>query len=255
MITETSSSSFTCKMFSKLVYLLPAFLSVVTGTRLSHSAAKFYPSTIEDILSNFLSLLPALFGVLNLFYLKISLVRSLDARGVALILDVSTSTLILTGEKTDSNDVAPVGVRQFCKVISSSSMNCLVSATIIISRDNYYSFFAHSFVFTVGLKPEGYNFFAIAVENVAGPAGLMATILAMNAVCPGGWASPSYNDLAWTPAVPDGPTESTFWKSHILPPALNMTGMHEIQTNKSVSSGNGEWSRPQTLPEDHPFTL
>ena len=121
-----------------------------------------------------------------------------------------------------------------------------------------------SYVFTVGLDPEGHNTVAIAGGNVDGPAGLIGTILVdysdgttetivtdetwktLKADPPGGWTSPNYNDTAWTTAVSEGPTESTPWKSPPLPPALNMTGVHWIQTNESVSSGsaNGLGQRP-----------
>ncbi|KAK0222287.1 hypothetical protein IW262DRAFT_1296853 [Armillaria fumosa] len=197
-----------------------------------------------------LFLLPALFGVVNAGPtggINVSLVRSLNARSVAPVLDFSNSTWIWTGEETIQDDVVPAVVRPFRNSIPSSSTKCPVCATIIISCDNTYSLFVngreigsencispnlpnipvHSFVFTVGLEPEGHNVFAISVWNEIDPAGLIATILVdysdgttetlvtddtwktMKAVPPGGWTSPSYNDSAWTPAVSDGPTENT----------------------------------------------
>lgn len=137
---------------------------------------------------------------------------------------------------TIPDDVEPFGVRPFRKSIPSSTKSP-VCMTIIISCDNTYSFFVngreivsgicmspnisvHSFFFTVGLEPDGQNGFAISVCYEIGPAGLMATVLAdysdnttetlvtddtckaMNAVSPGGWTNPGYNDSGWTPAVP-----------------------------------------------------
>ncbi|KAK0460154.1 uncharacterized protein EV420DRAFT_1478681 [Desarmillaria tabescens] len=123
-----------------------------------------------------------------------------------------------------------------------------------------YPYDVISYVFTVGLDPEGHNDVAIAVNNIGGPAGLIATILVdysdgttetivtdttwktLKAVPPGGWTSPSYCDSAWTAAVSEGPTASTPFGSPILPPALNMTRAHWIRTNKSISSGNAHLS-------------
>lgn len=113
-----------------------------------------------------------------------------------------------------------------------------------------------SFVFTVGLDPESRNVVAIAGENSAASAGLIATIhvdysdgtsktivtdtnwKTIQATPPGGWTSPSYNDTVWTAAVSEGPTASTPWKSPPLPPVLNMNGVHWIQTNEGFSSGS-----------------
>lgn len=67
------------------------------------------------------------------FYVDVSLVRSLDARDVAPVLDFTDSTWIWTGEQAGSSDVAPVGVRPFRKEIPSSSTKCPVYATILIS--------------------------------------------------------------------------------------------------------------------------
>ncbi|KAK0492243.1 lectin [Armillaria luteobubalina] len=235
--------------------------------------------------SKILILLPALSGIVNAGPnggAGDTLGRSLNVRDIAPVLDFTQSTWIWTGEQTGPSDVAPVGVRPFRKAIPSSSTKCPVCATILLSCDDHYSIFVNgreigsgacwrstapfmsSYVFTVGLDPEGHNVVAIAGENVDGPAGLIATVLVdysdgttetivtdntwktLKVAPPGGWTSPSYNDTAWTTAVSEGPTESTPWKSPPLPPALDMIGVHWIQTNESVSSGsaNGLGHRP-----------
>ncbi|KAK0492275.1 lectin [Armillaria luteobubalina] len=227
-------------MFSKLVYLLPVFLSVVTGTQLSHSA-------------NTSGIPPA---------------HGLDARAVNPTLDFSGSTWIWTGEQNGADeDDSPAGVRPFRKAIPSSSTKCPVCATIIISCDDSYSIFVNgreigagsglytSAVYTVGLEPEGHNVFAIAVNNVVGAAGLIAAIhvdysdgttqtivtdttwKTIKATPPGGWTSPSFNDSAWIAASSEGPTAGTPWKMPPLPPAMSMAGVSWIRTNETSAAG------------------
>ncbi|KAK0228029.1 lectin [Armillaria fumosa] len=209
-------------MFSKLVYLLPAFLSVVTGTPLPLSAdTTDVPST-----------------------------RELDPRAVDPTLDFSGSTWIWTGEQNGAdNDDAPAGVRPFRKVIPSSSTKCPVCATIIISCDDTYSIVVNgkeigasngyhtSAVYTVGLEPEGHNVFAIAVNNFGGAAGLIAAISTIKATPPRGWTSPSFNDSAWIAASSEGPTAGTPWGMPPLPPAMNMAGVSWIRTNETSAAG------------------
>ncbi|KAK0438557.1 hypothetical protein EV421DRAFT_1906490 [Armillaria borealis] len=224
---------------------------------------------LSKMFSKILFLLPALFGIENAGPTQggadTTSVRSLDARDVAPVLDFTHSTWIWTGEQTGSGNTsdAPAGVRPFRKAVPSSSTKCPVCATIIISCPPYTP--VYSFVFTVGLDPEGHNVVAIAAiagGNIGGPAGLIVTMLVdysdgttemivsdntwktMKAVPLGGWTSPSYNDSAWTPAVSEGPTANTYWKSPILPPALNMTGVHWIQTDESGGSAIGLGQRP-----------
>ncbi|KAK0222230.1 lectin [Armillaria fumosa] len=218
-------------------------------------------------------------GCLLPAFIHDTLGRSLNARDVAPVLDFTHSTWIWTGEQTGPSDVVPVGVRPFRKVIPSSSTKCPVCVTILLSCDDHYSVFVNgreigsgacwhstapfmsSYVFTVGLDPEGHNVVAIAGKNVGRPAGLIATMLVdysdgttetividntwktLKAASTGGWTSPSYNDTAWTAAVSEGSMQSTPWKSP-LPPTLNMTGVPWIQTNepfrKTIASPYGK---------------
>ncbi|KAK0185535.1 lectin [Armillaria mellea] len=245
-------------MFSKLVvYLLPAFLSVVTGTRLPVSAGESIPDAVND---NVQSILDARTDV--------SSTRELNARAVEPTLDFSGSTWIWTGEQNGAaNDDAPVGVHPFRKAIPSSSTKCPVCATIIISCDDSYSIVVNgkeigvgngyhtSAVYTVGLEPEGHNVFAIAVNNIGGAAGLIATIhvdysdgttqtiatdttwKTIKSSPPGGWTSPSFNDSAWIAASSEGHTANTPWGMPPLPPAMNMTGVSWIRTNETSPAG------------------
>ncbi|KAK0477345.1 lectin [Armillaria novae-zelandiae] len=227
-------------MFSKLVYLLPAFLSVVTGARLPYSA------DITGVPSS----------------------RGLDVRAVEPTLDFSESTWIWTGEQNGAaNDLAPVGVRPFRKAIPSSSTKCPVCATIIISSDDLYSIVVNgreigvgngyltSAVYTVGLEPEGHNVFAIAVNNTGGAGGLIPAIRVdysdgttqtivtdttwktIKATPPGGWTSPNFNDSAWISASSEGPTGKTPWGMPPLPPAMSMAGVSWIRTNETSAAG------------------
>ncbi|PBK60119.1 hypothetical protein ARMSODRAFT_842803, partial [Armillaria solidipes] len=172
-----------------------------------------------------------------------------DARAVAPTLEFSGSTWIWTGEQNGAaNDGAPVGVRPFRKAIPSSSTKCPVCATISISSDDLYSIvvngnligagngYRNSAVYTAGLEPEGHNVFAIAVNNIGGAAGLIATILVdysdgttqiivtdttwktIKATPPGGWTSPSFDDSAWIASSSEGPTANTPWGMPPLPP-------------------------------------
>ncbi|KAK0492274.1 hypothetical protein EDD18DRAFT_1357936 [Armillaria luteobubalina] len=116
--------------------------------------------------------------------------------------------------------------------------------------------------FTVGLEPDGHNGFAISVCYEIGPAGLMATVLAdysdnttetlvtddtckaMNAVSPGGWTNPSYNDSGWTPAVP-----RRIHREHILEVVYSAPCHERVRyppERPSPSMGNLLW-RTRTL--------
>ncbi|PBK60140.1 hypothetical protein ARMSODRAFT_982500 [Armillaria solidipes] len=230
-------------MFSKLVYLLPAFLSVVTelGCRLVQ-----HLDTPTGVSST----------------------RLLDARAVEPTLEFSGSTWIWTGKQNAAaNDDAPAGVRPFREAIPSSSTKCPVCATIIISCDDSYSIVVNgkeigagngyhtSAVYTVGLEPEGHNVFAIAVNNIGGAAGLIAAIRVdysdgttqtiitdttwktIKAMPPKGWTSPSFNDSDWMAASSERPTENTPWGMPLLPPAMNMAGVSWIRTNETSAAG------------------
>ncbi|KAK0492241.1 lectin [Armillaria luteobubalina] len=250
VIIEESSIPVLSKMFSKILILLPALVGIVSAGPTGGAG---------DTLG------------------------SLDARNVAPVLDFTKSTWVWTGEQTGSGNSirAPAGVRPFRMAVPSSSTKCPVCATIIVSCDDYCSLFvnggangsrhclrtnppyipASSFVYTVAMESESDNVFAISVGNYGGPAGLIATILVdyadgttetlvtdntwktLKAPPPDGWTSPSYNDSDWTPTVSEGPTANTFWKSPILPRALNMTGVPWVQTNESVSSGSADGLR------------
>ncbi|KAK0502397.1 hypothetical protein EDD18DRAFT_1140612 [Armillaria luteobubalina] len=242
---ETSSSSLTCKMFSKhesplLVYLLPVFLSVVTGTQLLHSADT---SGVP----------PA---------------HKLDACTVNPMLNFSGSTWIWMGEQNgaDEDDLL-AGVHPFCKAIPSSSTKCLVCTTIIISCNDSYSIFVNgreigvgsrlytSAVYTIGLEPKGHNIFVITMNNIVRATGLIATIHVdygdgttqmivtdttwkmIKAMPPGGWMSPSFNNSAWIAALSEGLTAGTPWKMPPLPPAMSMAGVSWIRTNETSAAG------------------
>ncbi|KAK0492278.1 hypothetical protein EDD18DRAFT_1413548, partial [Armillaria luteobubalina] len=194
--------------------------------------------------------------------------RGLDARAVYSTLDFSESTWVWTGEQNGADhNVAPVGIRPFRKAVPSSSIKCLVCATIIISCDDSYSIFVNgkeigagigyltSAVYTVGLEPEGHNVFAIAGNNIGGPAGLIAAIRVdysdgttqtivtdmtwrtIKATPPGGWTSPSFNESAWIAASSEGPTAGTDWGMPPLPPAMSMAGVSWIRTNEISAAG------------------
>ncbi|KAK0460156.1 uncharacterized protein EV420DRAFT_1641489 [Desarmillaria tabescens] len=158
-------------MFPKVVFLLPAYLSVAAGSILPPVAdasvgiaAGVSVSAAADVSADVVLLrsvgLQAATPAVDLDVLadvsaEISadvsadvdagvsldalLRRSLDARAVAPTLDFSGSTWIWTGEQIGTNDNAPVGVRPFRKAIPSSNTKCPVCATIIISSDDLYS--------------------------------------------------------------------------------------------------------------------
>ncbi|KAK0460149.1 lectin [Desarmillaria tabescens] len=220
-----------------VVYLIPAFLSVVTGTLLPRSADA-----------------PA----------GLSSVRSLDARAVAPTLDFHNSTWIWTGEKP-----MPLGVRPFRKTIPASKTKCPVCATILISSDDTYSIVVNGAeigsgngwgqpaVYTAALQPENENVFAIAMNNLyVNAASLIVTIhvdykdgtsetivtdntwKTLKTVPPSGWANPNFNDSAWGNAVSILAGTSTPWgQPFVLPPVMNMTGRREIWTNESNAQG------------------
>ncbi|SJL04689.1 uncharacterized protein ARMOST_08059 [Armillaria ostoyae] len=174
--TETTIIKFTCKMFSKLVYPIPAFLSVVTGTLLPHSADA--PPSVPSV-------------------------QSLDAHATAPTLDFHNSTWIWTGEKP-----MPLGVRPFRKTLSTSKRKCPVCATILISRlvsfimqttlyshthsDDTYSIVVNDAeigsgngwrqpaVYTAGLQPENENVFAITVNNTNEDAALLIVTISVD---------------------------------------------------------------------------
>ncbi|SJL17648.1 uncharacterized protein ARMOST_21205 [Armillaria ostoyae] len=278
-------------MFPKVVLLLPAYLSVAVGSILPPIAGasvgvvadasantllrsvdpQAAPTAVDlDVLGDASAKIAAdVSADINAgVSLDTLLRRSVDARAVAPTLEFSGSTWIWTGEQNGAaNDDAPVGVRPFRKAIPSSSTKCPVCATIIISSDDLYSIvvngnqigagngYRNSAVYTAGLEPEGYNVFAIAVNNTGGAAGLIATILVdysdgttqtivtdttwktIKATPPGGWTGPSFDDSAWISASSEGPTANTPWGMPALPSAMNMTGVSWIRTNETSAAG------------------
>ncbi|KAK0222268.1 hypothetical protein IW262DRAFT_1379394 [Armillaria fumosa] len=256
-------------MFSKVVLLLPAYLSVAVGSILQPIAGAPTAVDIDVVRDASAKIAADVSADINAdATLDTLLRRSVDARAVAPTLDFSASTWIWTGEQNAAaTDNAPVGVRPFRKAIPSSSTQCPVCATIIISSDDLYSIvvngnqigagngYRNSTVYTVGLEPEGHNVFAIAVNNTGGAAGLIATILVdysdgttqtivtdttwktIKAIPPGGWTSPSFDDSAWISASSEGPTANTPWGMPALPPAMSMVGVSWIRTNETSAAG------------------
>ncbi|KAK0492273.1 hypothetical protein EDD18DRAFT_1465467 [Armillaria luteobubalina] len=155
-------------MFSKVVLLLPAYLSVAVGSILPPTAdasvgvvdnasvdadvgvsantllrsvgPQDAPAVDLDVVGGASAKIIAdLSADINADATLDTLLRhSVDRRAVAPTLDFSTSTWIWTGEQA-ANYNAPVGVRPFRKAIPSSSTKCPVCATIIISSDDLYS--------------------------------------------------------------------------------------------------------------------
>ncbi|KAK0222286.1 hypothetical protein IW262DRAFT_1379609 [Armillaria fumosa] len=158
-------------MFSKVVLLLPAYLSVAVGSILppiadasvgvvvdaSVDAAvgvsantllrsldqQGAPTAVDiDVVGDASAKIAADVSadINSDTTLDTLLRRSVDARAVAPTLDFSASTWIWTGEQNAAaTDNAPVGVRPFRKAIPSSSTKCPVCTTIIISSDDLYS--------------------------------------------------------------------------------------------------------------------
>ncbi|KAK0435633.1 lectin [Armillaria borealis] len=214
-------------MFSKLVYLIPAFLSVVTGT-----------------------LLP----------------RSADApTSVAPILDFDYSAWIWTGETGAHLGVRPFRKKisyspmqyPVCATILISSGD-IYSININGVEIGAGVGWKNPAVYTVALNPEGDNVFAIAV-NIGQAPSLIATIVVdykdgtsqtivtdstwktLQAPPPSGWTNPSLDDSTWNNAVPVMPGTRTPWgQPFVLPPALNMTGVPWIKTNETGDAPRGD---------------
>ncbi|KAK0185507.1 hypothetical protein F5146DRAFT_1070425 [Armillaria mellea] len=157
-------------MFSKVVLLLPAYLSVAVGSILppiaDASVGVVADASVDAAVGVSVNTLlrsvnpqgaptAATLDVLGDASANIAagvsadinadasldtlLRRSVDARAVAPTLDFSASTWIWTGEQSGNAGTAPVGVRPFRKAIPSSSTKCPVCATIIIASDDLYS--------------------------------------------------------------------------------------------------------------------
>ncbi|PBK85507.1 hypothetical protein ARMGADRAFT_1087387 [Armillaria gallica] len=184
--------------------------------------------------------------------------RSLDARAVAPTPNFNKSFWIWTGEKP-----VPLGVRPFRKVAPSSSTKCPVCATIIISSDDTYSItvngaeigsgngWRNPAVFTVGLRPENKNVFAIASTILVDYSdGTTETIVTDNTwktlqtPPPSGWTSASFNDSAWLDATLVHAGTTTPWlQPFFLPPAVNVTGITPVRHRpfrKTITSPYGK---------------
>ncbi|KAK0229314.1 hypothetical protein EDD85DRAFT_957715 [Armillaria nabsnona] len=197
--------------------------------------------------------------------------RSLGARAVAPTLNFDKSFWIWTGEKP-----VPLGVRPFRKVVPSSRYQVLrmrnyhhIKVGLYLPIDDTYSItvngaeigsgngWVNPAVYTVGLRPENKNVFAIAVTNTIGDAALLiATILVdysdgttetivtdnkrktVRTPPPTSWTSASFNDSAWLNATLIQAETSTPWSEpFVLPPAVNVTGTRDIWTNETNAQG------------------
>ncbi|KAK0477346.1 hypothetical protein IW261DRAFT_1487235 [Armillaria novae-zelandiae] len=256
-------------MFSKVVLLLPIYLSVVVGSILPPIAdasvgvvadasvdtavgvstntlllrsvdaqgapTAVNPDVVADASAKIIADVSA--DINADVSLDTLLWCSVDARAVAPTLDFSTSTWIWTGEQNAAaTHYAPVGVRPFRKAIPSSSTKCPVSPTIIISSDDLYSIVVNGNTIGAG---NGYKKSAVYTAGLE-PEGHNVFSIAVNNT--GGYAGliatilVDYSD-AWISASSEGPTANTPWGMPPLPPAMSMAGVRWIRTNETSAAG------------------